>query len=259
MELLALPGEDGRVDGLGQQRMAEPEAARLRHGDEDAVLDRLAERLPQLLLGQTRGRVQQGIAGIAAGGRGQAQHALGRAVEVSDALQEEIAQAPRSSPPRSPAAARSCSAKKGLPSERATMVAVRSPVTEPPARATSSLASSSRPSGPSSSRIADPERRTPSARRRTRSAEGVQRSAARTVPSSRIGRSPRLWARKATRSSVDVSAQCRSSRTSSRGRAAARSVRSASVASNTRSCEPSGVAPAFRGSPSGRRASTSGW
>ena len=59
------------------------------------MLDRLAERLPQLLLGQTRGRVQQGIAGIAAGGRGQAQHARGRAVEVSEAHQEEIAQAPR--------------------------------------------------------------------------------------------------------------------------------------------------------------------
>ena len=56
-----------------------------------------------------------------------------------------------------------------------------------------------------------------------------------------------------------VSAQCRSSSTSSRGAAAARSCSSASVSWNTRSCEPA-ACPSVRGkAPSGRRASTNGW
>ena len=119
-----------------------------------------------------------------------------------------------------------------------------------PARAASSAVNSSRPSGPSSSTSAEPERRTPSASRRIRPADAG--SSARQVASSRTGRSWRLCARKTTRSSVEVSAQCRSSSTSSTGAAAARSVSSASVSSNTRSCEPPS-APARQGSPADER------
>ena len=45
MQLLALAGQDRRVDRLRQQRVAEAEAAGRLVGDEDAVLDRLAQRL----------------------------------------------------------------------------------------------------------------------------------------------------------------------------------------------------------------------
>ena len=50
VQLLALAGQDRRVDGLGQQRVAEAEAAGRLLGDEDAVLDRLAQRLAHVAL-----------------------------------------------------------------------------------------------------------------------------------------------------------------------------------------------------------------
>ena len=163
---------------------------------------------------------------------------------------------PCGSSPGWPAAASSSSAKKGLPSERATIASVSAAARGAPARPASSATSSPRPSGPSSSSSAEPERRTPSASRRTRAAEAG--SSARQVPSSSTRRSPRLWARKTTRSSVEVSAQCRSSSTSSTGAAAARSPSSASVSWNTRSCEPAACASPCGNPPSGRRASTNG-
>src|SRR5512132_536517 len=162
-----------------------------------------------------------------------------------------------SSPVWSSAAAKSSSAKKGLPSERATIASVSAADGGASAWAASSAASSSRWNGPSSSTSAEPERRTRSASRRMRSAE--ESSSARKVASSRTRRPWRLCARKTTRSSVEVSAQCRSSSTSSRGAAAARSNSSASVSWNTRSCEPA-VRPSTRGNPpSGPTASTNGW
>ena len=95
MHLLPFPGEDGGVDGLGQQRMAEPEAARLRLGDQDAALHRRAERVAQGAVGQLRGRVEQRVADLASGRRGQAQHALRLMVEAGDALQQQVAQSLR--------------------------------------------------------------------------------------------------------------------------------------------------------------------
>ena len=52
VQLLALAGQDRRVDRLGEERVAEAEGAARLVGDEDAVLDRLAQRLAQLGLRQ---------------------------------------------------------------------------------------------------------------------------------------------------------------------------------------------------------------
>src|SRR4029453_8920472 len=46
VQLLALAGQDGRVDRLGQQRVAEAEAAGLLLGDQDAMLHGPAQRPP---------------------------------------------------------------------------------------------------------------------------------------------------------------------------------------------------------------------
>ena len=86
MQLLALAGQDRRVDRLRQQRMAEPEAARLRVGDQDAVLHCLAERVAQDVVRQADGCAEQRVPDIASCCRGHAQHALRRVVEAGDAL-----------------------------------------------------------------------------------------------------------------------------------------------------------------------------
>jgi hypothetical protein len=44
VQLLPLAGQNGRVDRLGQQGVAEAETAGRLLGDEDAVVDRLAQR-----------------------------------------------------------------------------------------------------------------------------------------------------------------------------------------------------------------------
>ena len=153
-------------------------------------------------------------------------------------------------------AASSSSAKNGLPSERATIAPVSDVGKGESACAASRADNSSSSRGPSSSRSAEPDRRTPSARRRIRSAEESSSAA--------VGREQEnrpvaeLCARKTRRSSVDVSAQCTSSSTTSTGADAARSTSRASTSSNTRSCEPV-VLVACQGLPSGRRASTNGW
>ena len=60
MQLLALAGQQRRVDHLRQQRVAEAEAAGRLLGDQDAVLDGLAQRLAHLVLWQRRDGMSSG-------------------------------------------------------------------------------------------------------------------------------------------------------------------------------------------------------
>ena len=127
VQLLALAGQDRRVDRLRQQRVAEAEAARRRLGDEDAVLHRPAQRLAQVALRQAP--PWRGAAGTRRRARlprpGAARPAVdcverGRRAAAADRAGHAGARRPAS-----PAAARSSSAKKGLPSERATIASAR--------------------------------------------------------------------------------------------------------------------------------------
>ena len=108
--------------------------------------------------------------------------------------------------------------------------------------------------GANSTTSAPSQRRTPAVSRATRSAPG---SAERHVATSTTGTSTTLWARKTTRSSVETSAQWRSSNTTISGLIAARSDSNASTDSNTCNCEPR--TSSLNGFPSGRNASTNGW
>ena len=92
VQFLALAGQDRRVDRLRQQRVPEPEAPRLRLGDQDAALHGRAERVAQGAVGQLHGRAEQRVADFASGRRGQAQHVLRRVIEAGDALQQQVAQ-----------------------------------------------------------------------------------------------------------------------------------------------------------------------
>ena len=258
VQLLPLAGQDGRVDRLRQQGVAEAEAAGRLLGDEDAVLDGLAQRLAHVALRATppqRGaagsrrrfrRPRPGAAGSASPGRaGRPAAAAGRAGH---------AEARRSGRRRRRGALRrrrGClrSGRRSRPSAPPAEGRRRGPRATPPAR----RAGAGRARAPAPSPSAGRARRV-GACARPRSARPRGRS-----PAAGPGRPWRLCARKTTRSSVEVSAQCRSSSTSSRGAAAARSNSSASVSWNTRSCEPA-VRPSTRGSaPSEPRASTNGW
>ena len=73
-------GQKGRVDRLRQQCVTEAEAARLLHRDQDAVLDGPAQRLAQVTLRQLGCGTEQRVPDVSPGGRGQAQHALGRTI-----------------------------------------------------------------------------------------------------------------------------------------------------------------------------------
>ena len=95
VQLLALAGEDRRVDGFGQQRVAEPEGARGLVGDEDLVLDGLAQRPPHVGLGDRGEGAEQRVADVTPGGGRQPQQALGRGVEPFHPLQQQVAHAAR--------------------------------------------------------------------------------------------------------------------------------------------------------------------
>jgi hypothetical protein len=95
VELLALAGQDRGGDRLRQQRVAEPEAAGRLLGDQHAVVDRLAQRLAHLALGEPRDGGEQRVADVASGGRGQAQQAPRPVVEPGHALEQQVAQATR--------------------------------------------------------------------------------------------------------------------------------------------------------------------
>ena len=88
VKFLALAGQDRRVDRLGEECVAEAEAAACLVGDENAVLDRLPERVLQVVLGAGGELPEQRIADVASGGRSEAQEALRRRVEPGDALQQ---------------------------------------------------------------------------------------------------------------------------------------------------------------------------
>ena len=95
VQLLALAGEDRRVDGFGQQRVAEPEGARGLVGHEDLVLDGLAQRLPHVGFGDRGEGAEQRVADVAPGRGRQPQQALGRGVEPFHPLQQQVAHAAR--------------------------------------------------------------------------------------------------------------------------------------------------------------------
>ena len=95
VQFLPLARQDRRVDRFGEQGVAEAEAARRLLGDEDAVVDRPAQRLAHVGLRERRCGAEQRVAHVASGGRGQAQEALRRGVELRDALQQQVAQATR--------------------------------------------------------------------------------------------------------------------------------------------------------------------
>ena len=95
VQLLALPREDGRVDGLREQGVPEAEDPRLRLGHEDAVLDRLAQRLAHVALRKLADGAEQRVLDVASGGCRNAQQALRWAVEPGHALQQQVAQATR--------------------------------------------------------------------------------------------------------------------------------------------------------------------
>ena len=121
VQLLALTGQDRPVDRLRKQRVAEAEAAACLVGDEDAVLDRLAERVLNIALraaprgrGAARSSRRVRQPRRAAGGPA-LQGRVGRRAAAAGRAGPAAARA-SSSP-----AARSSSAKKGLPSERETI------------------------------------------------------------------------------------------------------------------------------------------
>ena len=136
------------------------------------MLDRLAQRLAHVALRQLRDRAEQRVADVAPGGRGQAQQALRRAVEPGDALQQQVAQAAREL-----AAPVARGGEELLGEERVALGAGDDRVASAPPAAERRRGPRAAPSarrgasGPSSSTSAEPERRTPSASRRMRSAD----------------------------------------------------------------------------------------
>ena len=165
MELLALAGQDRRVDRLRQERVAEPEAAGRLVGDEDAVLDCQPQRFAHLALGSAATAQSSGYAtSRPAAAATRSRLCVGRSRPPTRS--SSTSRRPRgSSLLSSPAAARSSSAKKGLPSERLTIASVTDAGSGAPAWAASSAANSSSSSGPSWSSTPEPDRRTPSASR----------------------------------------------------------------------------------------------
>jgi hypothetical protein len=95
VQLLAFARQDGRIDRLRQQRVAEAEAAARLVGHEDAVLDRPAQRLAHVGFRKLGDGVEQRVGNVAAGCRGQAQDALRPAVEPGRALQQHVAEPTR--------------------------------------------------------------------------------------------------------------------------------------------------------------------
>ena len=95
VQVLALPGQDRRVDGLREKRVTESEAVRRLLGDEDSVLDCLAQRLAHIGFGKCCDGGEESILGVASDGRRHLQKALCASVEFGHALQQQSAQASR--------------------------------------------------------------------------------------------------------------------------------------------------------------------
>ena len=75
--------------------MAETEAVRRLIGDEDAVLDRLVQRLAHVRLAKSRDSAEERVSDVASDGRCHLQQALRLTVEPIHALQQEVAQTTR--------------------------------------------------------------------------------------------------------------------------------------------------------------------
>ena len=75
--------------------MAETEAVRRLIGDEDAVLDRLVQRLAHVRLAKSRDSAEERVSDVAADGRCHLQQALCLTVEPIHALQQDVAQTTR--------------------------------------------------------------------------------------------------------------------------------------------------------------------
>ena len=92
MELLTLAGQQRLVDGLGEQRVTEAEAAvrLIRH--QDVVLDGLAQRLGDRELRRVHHDGQQPVRDVPAGGGDDAQHRSGVRIEAGDAGDQQVMQ-----------------------------------------------------------------------------------------------------------------------------------------------------------------------
>ena len=101
VQLLALPGEDRRVDRLGQQRVAEPEAACRRSATSTPCSTAWRSDSRTSRSGSPAIARSSGYRDFAPGRRGQPQHALRRLVQAGDALQQE-SRRPAGAPRRSP-------------------------------------------------------------------------------------------------------------------------------------------------------------
>ena len=214
-----------RARRAGSSRRSPPPAAhggtgssRVLVGDEDAVLHGRAERLAHVALGHSTMARSSGYptSRPAAAARRSTFWVRGRAGR-------RAAAAGRAVPPAAPCSARP-RRREALRRRRGCLRSGRRWCRSPrraggAVRAASSAVSSPRASGPSSSTRPEPERRTPSASLRMRPAE--EGSSPAVGREQYHGSFARLWARNTTRSSVEVSAQCRSSSTSSTGAAAA--------------------------------------
>ena len=143
VQLLALAGQDRRVDRLREERVAESEAVRRLLGDEDAVLDCLAQRLAHVGSGSAATAARSRVPDVASDGRRHVQQALRASVEPGHALQQQIAQATRKLGVLVAGGRKELFAKKGLPSERATMASVSAAGRGAPAFAASIAVSSS--------------------------------------------------------------------------------------------------------------------
>ena len=75
VEPLALAGQDGGVHGLGEQRVAEPEAAPV--GDEHTVVHGRPQGLVQVAVRQPSQRPQQRVPDLPSGRRDQPEHVAG--------------------------------------------------------------------------------------------------------------------------------------------------------------------------------------
>ena len=95
VQLLALTRQDRRVDGFREQRVAETEAVHRLIGDEDAVLDRLVQRLAHLRLAKSRDSAEERVTDVASDGRCHSHKALRLTVEPIHALQQQVAQTTR--------------------------------------------------------------------------------------------------------------------------------------------------------------------
>ena len=95
MQQLALAGQQRVVDRLGEQGVAEAEAARRAVRLEHLALDRLAQRLRERKLVGGHHRCQQPVGDVAPRHGGDAEHLPGGRVEAGHLRQEDVAQSRR--------------------------------------------------------------------------------------------------------------------------------------------------------------------